>query len=100
MLSPTCADSAEEMQHDWDELQTYTPYFLVWGLRSLLNSFGFYALAHTYRAQKPYGFQVHTFYVVVVIGLSFISERLMATSFRVFAPQSPRSLKILRPENR
>eukprot|EP00913_Durusdinium_trenchii_P010763 g10097.t1 len=71
-----------EMQHDWDELQTYTPYFLVWGLRSLLNSFGFYALAHTYRAQKPYGFQVHTFYVVVVIGLSFISERLMATSFR------------------
>lgn len=55
------------------------------GLRSLLNSFGFYALAHTYRAQKPYGFQVHTFYVVVVIGLSFISERLMATSFRVFA---------------
>ena len=21
----------KEMQHDWDELQTYTPYFLVWG---------------------------------------------------------------------
>eukprot|EP00438_Fugacium_kawagutii_P016111 Skav235800 [mRNA] locus=scaffold1267:177393:191873:- [translate_table: standard] len=50
----------QEMQHDWDELQTYTPYFLVWGssalavalrsLRSLLNSFGFFALSHTYRA--------------------------------------------------
>lgn len=74
-----------EMQHDWDELQTYTPYFLVWGLRSLLNSFGFFALSHTYRAQKPYGFQVHIFYVIVVAGLSFISERLMATSRRVFA---------------
>jgi len=74
-----------EMQHDWDELQTYTPYFLVWGLRSLLNSFGFFSLAHTYRAQKPYGFQVHIFYVIIVAGLSFISERLMATSRRVFA---------------
>eukprot|EP00435_Cladocopium_sp_Y103_P016454 s1184_g4.t1 len=38
-----------------------------------------------HEAQKPYGFQVHIFYVIVVAGLSFISERLMATSRRVFA---------------
>lgn len=38
------------------------------GLRSLLNGFGFFALAHTYNAQKPYGFQVHTFYATGLQG--------------------------------
>ncbi|CAJ1393963.1 unnamed protein product [Effrenium voratum] len=76
-----------EMQQDWDELLTYTPYFLVWGLRSLLNGFGFFALAHTYENSKPYGFQVHIFYVIIVAGLGCISERLMATNTIVFASE-------------
>ncbi|CAE7495445.1 unnamed protein product [Symbiodinium natans] len=77
-----------EMKEEWDELATYTPYFLVWGLRNLLTSFGFFLLSHFYLDWKPYAFLGHLFYVILTLGLSVLCERLMATSRAIFTMES------------
>lgn len=77
-----------EMKEEWDELATYTPYFLVWGLRNLLTSFGFFLLSHFYLDWKPYAFLGHLFYVILTLGLSVLCDRLMATSRTIFTVET------------
>eukprot|EP00439_Symbiodinium_sp_Y106_P042418 s546_g5.t1 len=89
-----------EMKEEWDELATYTPYFLVWGLRNLLTSFGFFLLSHFYldrggkgggrweKDWKPYAFLGHLFYVILTLGLSVLCDRLMATSRTIFTVET------------
>ena len=37
---PKAHKPLKEMKEEWDELATYTPYFLVWGLQTQLSSLG------------------------------------------------------------
>jgi len=69
----------QNLQTLWDDLAAYTPYFLLWGMRSLLSSFSFYALSQYFAREQNCGYVVHFFYMVLVIGMSALSENLMPT---------------------
>lgn len=70
----------QQLQNLWGDLAAYTPYFLLWGMRSLLSSFSFYALSQYFIDGLSFGYIVHFFYLILVLGMSALSESMMRTN--------------------
>eukprot|EP00439_Symbiodinium_sp_Y106_P044683 s2449_g5.t1 len=57
----------QQLQNLWGDLAAYTPYFLLWGMRSLLSSFSFYALSQYFIDGLSFGYIVHFFYLILAV---------------------------------
>ncbi|CAJ1458461.1 unnamed protein product [Effrenium voratum] len=73
-------EALQRLQYLWDDLAAYTPYYLGWGLRNLLNAYAFEAMGLYYSAMYNYVFVVHFFWMLVALALSILTEAMMPTS--------------------